>query len=145
MTSVMRSGIAVEPETRDRWLGVFYVVVVVGVVLGLVFGVREVITKDPVRLGAVRKSTFADGTPRAQVLAKNYTQHTYCVTVRITAVDKDGLTLATAIAKPLRGEAAKLPPGQSLNLAARLEGLTAHEIREKLSDYFAFVEEHHQC
>jgi len=145
MTSVMRSGVAVEPDTRDRFLVAFYALVVCGILFGFALGVHEVVSKDPVRLGDVRKGVNADGTARAQVLATNYSNHAYCVTVRITAVNKDGLTLATAIAKPLRGDDAKLAPGQSLNLAARLPDLTKTEIREKLSDYFAFVTERRRC
>jgi hypothetical protein len=144
--AVLRSGVAVEPETEDRWRTAFYALITFGILLGFGLGVREVVHRDPVRLGTVREGTNEDGTPRAQVLAKNYSSHTtYCVIVRITAADRDGLTLATAIAAPLRGEVAKLQPGESLNLAARLPDLTAEEIDQKLSDYFAFVIERQRC
>jgi hypothetical protein len=145
-SAVIRSGVAIEPETRDRWRTAFYALVTIGMLLGFGLGVREVIDKDPVRLGTVREGAADDGTLRAQVLAKNWSSATtYCVTVKITAVDRDGRTLAEGIAVPLRGEESKLKPGESLNLAAPLPDLTQREIDEKLSDYLAFVTERHRC
>jgi hypothetical protein len=145
-SAVIRSGVAIEPETKDRWRTAFYAVVTIGILLGFGLGVREVVDKDPVRLGTVREGTAEDGTLRAQVLAKNWSSKTtYCVTVKITAVDRDGRTLAEGIAMPLRGEDSKLTPGQSLNLATPLPDLTQQEIDEKLSDYLAFVTERHKC
>ncbi len=136
--------VATVPETRDRWAPVFYVVVILGMIVAFVLGVREIVDRPPVRLSEVRVGDEAEGTTRGQVLARNHSSTTYCVEVTITAVDGDGLTLAEAIAVPNQGDG-RLAPGASVNMGAVLTDLTAQEIDEELDEYLAFVNDRQAC
>jgi hypothetical protein len=137
--------IATVPETRDRWAPVFWVVVFAGIVIAFGLGVREILDRPPVELSEVRVGDAAGGTTRVQVLARNTSSTTaYCVEVTITAVDGDGLTLAEAIAVANQGDG-RLEPGDSVNMAAVLEGLTQQELDEELDEYLAFVTDRQEC
>jgi hypothetical protein len=136
--------VAVVPEPKDRWAPVFYVVVVLGIIVGFALGVREIVDRPPVRLSEVRVGDEAEGTTRAQVLARNHSSTTYCVEVTILAVDGDGLTLAEAIAVPNQGDG-RLEPGANVNMGAVLTDLTTQEIDEELDEYLAFVTDRQEC
>ena len=137
--------IATVPAERDRWAPLFWAVIVIGIVAGFALGVREIIEQPPVTLSDVRVGDATGGPPRVQVLAENESSTTtYCIEVTISAVDRDGLTLAEAVAVPTRGEAT-LGPGQSTNLAAELTDLTQQQVDEELDEYLAFVTSRRAC
>lgn len=131
--------------SEDRWHRAFLVFVTVGIVLASVLGIREIVTEPVVQLDDVRGSEVGVMPPTAQVLARN-TSHdtTYCIEVTITATDRDGLSLASAVAEPTTGDGT-LGPGRSANFNATLDDLTQQEIDEKLDSYYAFVTRQETC
>lgn len=136
----------VVPEvSEDRWHGVFIVFVTVGIVLATVLGIREIVTEPVIQLDDVRGSEVGVMPPTAQVLARNTSDDTtYCIEVTITATDRDGLSLASAVAEPTTGDGT-LGPGRSANFNATLDDLTQQEIDEKLDSYYAFVTRQESC
>jgi hypothetical protein len=130
---------------EDRWHRVFIAFVTVGIIVAAALGFREVISEPVIQLDDVRGSE-ADVPPlEAQVLARNTsTDTTYCIEVTITATDRDGLSLATALAAPTTGDGT-LEPGRSANFNATFDDLTQQEIDEELDSYFAFVTGQDPC
>ena len=81
----------------------------------------------------------------AQVLARNTSEDTtYCIEVTITATDRDGLSLSTAVAEPTTGDGT-LGPGRTANFNASFDDLTQQEIDEELDSYYAFVTHQEDC
>ena len=131
--------------SEDRWHRAFIVFVTVGIVLASVLGIREIITEPVIQLDDVRGSEEGIMPQTAQVLARNTSDHTtYCIEVTITATDRDGLSLASAVAEPTTGDGT-LGPGRSANFNATLDDLTQQEIDEKLDSYYAFVTRQDAC
>ena len=130
----------------DRWHRAFIVFVTVGIVVASVLGIREVVTEPVIQLDDVRGSEEDVVPPQAQVLARNTSEDTtYCIEVTITATDRDGLSLATAVAEPTTGEGT-LGPGRSANFSATFgDDLTQDEIDEELDSYYAFVTRQEPC
>jgi hypothetical protein len=135
--------VAVDDE--DKLKRPFYIFVIAGIIVAMVLGINQIIDKPIVRLGDVRM-TKEDGKPiRGQVLARNSsTTKTYCIEITMHAVDRDGLTLDTAIAAPTTGNG-KLTPGKSANFAATFTDITEKERHEKLDDVLAFVTKRTEC
>ena len=76
------------------------------------------ITEPVIQLDDVRGSEEGVTPVEAQVLARNTSEDTtYCIEVTITATDRDGLSLATAVAEPTTGDGT-LGPGRSANFNA---------------------------
>jgi hypothetical protein len=138
------AGLAVE-ASPDRYRGLFRLVVALGIVLAAVLGIREVMIEPVIQLDDVRHSDQGVKPVQAQALARN-TSHsdTYCIEVTIHAVDTDGKTLESKVAKPTTGNG-KLAPGRSVNFVARFEDLTDQQIAEELDDFFAFVTRSERC
>jgi hypothetical protein len=131
--------------SEDRWHRAFIVFVTVGIVLAAVLGIREVVNEPVIQLDDVRGSEEDVVPPQAQVLARNTSDATtYCVEVTISATDRDGLSLATAVAAPTTGDGT-LQPGRSANFIAQFEDLTDQEIDEELDSYYAFVTRAEPC
>jgi hypothetical protein len=131
--------------SEDRWHRVFIAFVSVGIVLAAVLGIREVVNKPVIQLDDVRGSEEDVVPPQAQVLARNTSEDTtYCVEVTISATDRDGLSLATAVATATTGDGT-LKPGRSANFIAQFDDLTEQEIDEKLDSYYAFVTRADPC
>jgi hypothetical protein len=130
---------------EDRWHRAFLVFVTIGIILATVLGFREVINEPVIQLDDVRGSD-KDVTPhQAQVMARNTSKDTtYCIEVTITATDRDGLSLASAVAKPTTGDG-KLAPSRTANFNATFDDLTQQEIDEKLDTYYAFVTRQERC
>jgi hypothetical protein len=130
---------------KDRWHRAFIAFVSVGIVLAAVLGIREVVSEPTIQLDDVRGSEEDVVPPQAQVLARNTSeQTTYCVEVTISATDRDGLSLATAVAEATTGDGS-LEPGRSANFIARFDDLTEQEIDEELDGYYAFVTRQDPC
>ena len=145
MTDLDDRVVAPVPVDEDRWHRAFIVFVSVGIVLASVLGIREVITEPVIQLDDVRGSEEGVVPVQAQVLARNTSgDTTYCIEVTITATDRDGLSLATAVAAPTTGDGT-LGPGRSANFNAQLDDLTQQEIDEKLDSYYAFVTRQDTC
>ncbi len=137
--------VAPVPVDEDRWHRVFIVFVTVGIVLATVLGIREIVTEPVIQLDDVRGSEVGVTPPTAQVLARNTSDDTtYCIEVTITATDRDGLSLASAVAVATTGDGT-LGPGRSANFNATLDDLTQQEIDEKLDSYYAFVTHQETC
>ena len=133
------------PVDEDRWHRAFIVFVSVGIVLASVLGIREVITEPVIQLDDVRGSEEGVVPVQAQVLARNTSgDTTYCIEVTVTATDRDGLSLATAVAAPTTGDGT-LGPGRSANFNAQFDDLTQQEIDEELDSYYAFVTRQDPC
>ena len=142
--TVVEDGVVPE-VSEDRWHRAFLVFVTVGIVLATVLGIREIVTEPVIQLDDVRGSEVGVMPPTAQVLARNTSDDTtYCIEVTITATDRDGLSLASAVAEPTTGDGT-LRPGRSANFNATLDDLTQQEIDEKLDSYFAFVTRQETC
>jgi hypothetical protein len=138
-------GPGAEVVTADRWHRVFIVFVTVGIIVGAVLGIREIVTEPVIQLDDVRGSEEGVVPVKAQVLARNTSQDTtYCIEVTITATDRDGLTLATAVAQPTTGDGT-LAPGRTANFTAELADLTQQEIDEELDSFYAFVTHQEVC
>jgi len=142
---IVDDDVAADPISKDRWHRAFIVFVTVGIIVASVLGIREIVNEPVIQLGNVRGSEKGVMPPRAQVLARNTSGHTtYCIEVTITAADRDGLTLATAVAKPTTGDGT-LGPGRTANFSATLDDLTQQEIDEKFDTYYAFVTKQETC
>ena len=142
--TVVEDGVA-PAVSEDRWHRVFIVFVTVGIVLATVLGIREIVTEPVIQLDDVRGSEVGVMPPTAQVLARNTADDTtYCIEVTITATDRDGLSLASAVAVATTGDGT-LGPGRSANFNAQLDDLTQQEIDEKLDSYYAFVTRQETC
>lgn len=151
MSVIDDSDVAITRDTagEDRWHRAFIVFVTVGIIVATVLGIREVINEPVIQLDDVRGSE-KDVTPHeAQVMARNTsTDTTYCIEVTINATDRDGLSLATAVAKPTTGDGsttAKLAPSRTANFNATFDDLTQQEIDEELDTYYAFVTRQDRC
>jgi len=123
----------------------FHVVVGVGLVVGASATVAEIVNRPPVRLDDVRDAR--EGTvSRVQVLAKNYSEETtYCVEIRISALDGEGLDLQDeVVAEPRQGDG-RIRPGQSVNFVAELDGISEQELREELDEFVAHVASRETC
>ena len=130
---------------EDRWHRAFIAFVTIGIVVASVLGIREVLSEPVIQLDDVRGSEDDVIPPQAQVLARNTSEDTtYCVEVTISATDRDGLSLASAVASPTTGDGA-LQPGRSANFSAEFTDLTQEEIDEELDSYFAFVTRQDTC
>jgi hypothetical protein len=131
--------------SEDRWRRAFIAFVSVGIVLAAVLGIREVVNEPVIQVDDVRGSEEDVVPPQAQVLARNTSEDTtYCVEVTISATDRDGLSLATAVAAPTTGDGT-LQPGRSANFIAQFDDLTEQEIDEELDSYYAFVTRADPC
>jgi hypothetical protein len=136
-----------QPAARndDRWHRAFILFVTIGIVVAAVLGIREVISEPVIQLDDVRGSDQDVMPLEAQVLARNTSEDTtYCIEVTVTATDRDGLSLATAVAAPTTGDGT-LGPGRSANFNATFEDLTQQDIDEKLDSYYAFVTRQDPC
>ena len=143
--SAVEDELAPAAVSEDRWHRAFIVFVTVGIVLAAVLGIREVVNEPVIQLDDVRGSEEDVVPPQAQVLARNTSEDTtYCVEVTISATDRDGLSLATAVAAPTTGDGT-LQPGRSANFIAQFEDLTDQEIDEELDSYYAFVTRAEPC
>lgn len=130
---------------EDRWHRVFVAFVTIGIIVATVLGVREIISKPVIRLDDVRGSEKEVLPIKAQVLARNTSRDTtYCIEVTITATDRDGFTLATAVAQPTTGDGT-LGPGRTANFNATFDDLTRQEVDEELDTYYAFVTHQEIC
>jgi len=137
--------VAPAPVDEDRWRRAFIAFVSVGIVLASVLAIREVITEPVIQLDDVRGSEEGVVPQQAQVLARNTSENTtYCIEVTITATDRDGLSLATAVAEPTTGDGT-LGPGRSANFNAQFDDLTQQQIDEELDSYYAFVTRQDAC
>jgi hypothetical protein len=144
--SVIADDIA-QPAARsdDRWHRAFILFVTIGIVVAAVLGIREVISEPVIQLDDVRGSDQDVMPLEAQVLARNTSEDTtYCIEVTVTATDRDGLSLATAVAEPTTGDGT-LGPGRSANFNATFDDLTQQDIDEKLDSYYAFVTRQDPC
>jgi hypothetical protein len=129
----------------DRWHRAFIVFVTIGIVMAAVLGIREVISEPVIQLDDVRGSDQDVMPLEAQVLARNTSEDTtYCIEVTVTATDRDGLSLATAVAEPTTGDGT-LGPGRSANFNATFDDLTQQDIDEKLDSYYAFATRQDPC
>ena len=137
---------AVAPvEDRDRWHTAFIAFVTVGLILASVLGIREVVSESVIQLDDVRGSEEGVLPVQAQVLARNTSQQTtYCVQITVTATDRDGLSLATAVAEPTTGDGT-LGPGRSANFVGVFDDLTQQEIDEELDSFYGFVTDSQPC
>jgi hypothetical protein len=136
-----------QPAARndDRWHRAFILFVTIGIVVAAVLGIREVISEPVIQLDDVRGSDQDVMPLEAQVLARNTSEDTtYCIEVTVTATDRDGLSLATAVAEPTTGDGT-LGPGRSANFNATFDELTQQDIDEKLDSYYAFVTRQDPC
>jgi hypothetical protein len=136
-----------QPAARndDRWHRAFILFVTIGIVVAAVLGIREVISEPVIQLDDVRGSDQDVMPLEAQVLARNTSEDTtYCIEVTVTATDRDGLSLATAVAAPTTGDGT-LGPGRSANFNATFDDLTQQDIDEKLDSYYAFVTRQDPC
>jgi hypothetical protein len=136
-----------QPAARndDRWHRAFILFVTIGIVVAAVLGIREVISEPVIQLDDVRGSDQDVMPLEAQVLARNTSEDTtYCIEVTVTATDRDGLSLATAVAAPTNGNGT-LGPGRSANFNATFDELTQQDIDEKLDSYYAFVTRQDPC
>jgi hypothetical protein len=129
----------------DRWHRVFIAFVTVGIIVAAVLGIREIVTEPVIQLDEPRGSEEDVLPHQAQVLARNTSEDTtYCIEVTISATDRDGLSLATAVAAPTTGDGT-LQPGRSANFNAQFDDLTEEEIDEELDSYYAFVTRQDVC
>jgi len=146
--SVIDDGdIAITRDTagEDRWHRAFIAFVTVGIIVATLLAFREVINEPVIQLDDVRGSEEDVLPHEAQVMARNTSgDTTYCIEVTITATDRDGLSLATAVAKATIGDG-KLAPGRTANFNATFDDLTQQEIDEKLDTYYAFVTRQDPC
>ena len=130
---------------RDRWHTAFIAFVTVGLILAAVLGIREVVSESVIQLDDVRASEEGVVPVQAQVLARNTSQETtYCVQITVTATDRDGLSLATAVAQPTTGDGT-LGPGRSANFVGVFDDLTQQEIDEELDSFYGFVTDSQPC
>ena len=138
-------GAGAEAVSQDRWHRAFILFATVGLIVATVLGIREIVSEPVIQLDDVRGSEDGVVPVKAQVLARNTSNATtYCIEVTITATDRDGLTLATAVAQPTTGDGT-LAPGRTANFNAELADLTQQEIDEELDTFYAFVTRQEVC
>lgn len=132
---------AEEADPRRR---LFYLVAVAGIVVGMTFGILEVLDRPVIELGEER--VRRDGlVATVQVLATNTSDDTtYCVEVRIGALDREGLDLQDVPAEPQDGEG-RMRPGRTINFTAVLDELDEQDYEEELDEFVAYVDERRQC
>jgi hypothetical protein len=141
----VQPGVGAVVVTEDRWHRLFIAFVTVGIIVATVLGVREIINEPVIQLDAVRGSEEGVTPVKAQVLARNTSEDTtYCIEVTITATDRDGLSLSTAVAEPTTGDGT-LGPGRTANFNASFDDLTQREIDEELDSYYGFVTHQEEC
>jgi hypothetical protein len=143
---VTATDVATAPEAdRDRWHTAFIAFVTVGLILASVLGIREVVSESVIQLDDVRGSEEGVVPVQAQVLARNTSgDTTYCVEITLTATDRDGLSLATAVGEPTTGDGT-LGPGRSANFVGVFDDLTQQEVDEELDSFYGFVTESQPC
>ena len=145
--SLIDDDVAITTDTagEDRWHRVFIAFVTIGIIVATVLGLREVINTPVIQLDDVRGSDKQVTPHEAQVMARNTSKDTtYCIEVTITATDRDGLSLSTAVAEPTTGDGT-LGPGRTANFNASFDDLTQQEIDEELDSYYAFVTHQEDC
>ncbi len=122
----------------------FVSIVTLGLVLGLVLGIREASQKPVLKIGEPR--VRVEGTTATiQITVKNTSENTtYCPEIGIAAIDGDGLDLAAGVALPDLTDG-RLAPRASANFIGTLTGLTETELNEKLDEYVAFVIDKNPC
>lgn len=128
----------------DRRWALFHVVAVLGILVGAVLGILQVLDRPTIRLDGerVRREGLVS---TVQVLATNTSdEEAYCVDIRITALDREGLDLQDVGAEAQRGDG-RLEPRQTMNFVAVLDGLTAQDYAEKLDEFDAYVESSERC
>ena len=122
----------------------FGAMITVGLVVGLVLGLREVYDRPVLDVGEPR--VRVEGlTATVQVTMRNTSETVaYCPAVGVAAIDRDGLDLATAPAFADLGDA-RLAPKASTNFVGLLTGISQQDFDEQLSEYAAFVEQENPC
>ncbi|CAN5406192.1 hypothetical protein BH10ACT2_BH10ACT2_24190 [soil metagenome] len=125
-------------------LTVFASIITLGMGFGLVLGVREASKKPVLKIGEPR--VRVEGTTATiQITVKNTSANTtYCPTVGIAAVDRDGLDLDSGVALPDLTDG-RLPPRASANFIGTLTDITAKEFDEQLDEYVAFIIDKNPC
>ncbi|MCE9622628.1 MAG: hypothetical protein K8R99_09815 [Actinomycetia bacterium] len=123
---------------------VFVAIVTLGLVLGLVLGVREASQKPVLKIGEPRVRVEGT-TATVQITVKNTSEKTvYCPSVGIAAIDRDGLDLAKSVALPDLTDG-RLEPRASANFIGTLTDLSQQDIDEKLDEYVAFIIDKNPC
>ena len=122
----------------------FGAMITVGLVVGLVLGLREVYDRPVLDVGEPR--VRVEGlTATVQVTVRNTSEDVaYCPAVGVAAIDRDGLDLAKAPAFADLGDA-RLAPKASTNFVGVLTGISQQDFDEQLSEYAAFVEQENPC
>lgn len=122
----------------------FGVVVVVGSVVALVLGIREVNDTPDIDVAEPRVRV-ENLVATVQVTVRNATDDTtFCPEIVVAALDRDGLDLDSAVAEPDLGSG-RLEPGDTANFVAVLDGISAQDFEEQLDEYDAFVEAENPC
>ncbi len=114
----------------------FFAVCAVGIVAGLVLGVREVRDRPSIEFGdeRVRRQGLV---ATVQVTATNRTDEDRCPEIRIAARDREGLDLQEVVARPADG-GPKLAAGQSTTYVGVFRRLDAEDYDEKLDEFVAY-------
>jgi hypothetical protein len=123
---------------------VFASLVTFGITAGFVLGVREAFI-DPVLDVGDPRVRVEDGVATVQVSITNTSEDTpYCPTVRIAAVDREGLDLDSGFADPDLSDG-RIQPRGSVNFIGTLPDIEQQELDEELDEYVAFIEEENPC
>jgi hypothetical protein len=121
----------------------FHVLAVGGIVLSILLAVGEARHRPPVAVVEVDHQQVGT-TIELSALVRNDSDDSRCPEIRAVARDRSDRDLAEVVLEDLDGTQ-PLPPGESVRVHARIEGLTEQQLSEQLDDVRAYAYSSDRC